>query len=92
MKRDSRRYLFDVPSAYRIRIQGRLDTQQSASFACTVRCTMRVRGEPATTTLTGVMLDQASLMSVLTQLYDMGYPLLGVKRLPDRGQEETGNG
>jgi hypothetical protein len=47
-------------------------------------CTSRVRGKCPVTTLTGALLDQAGLISVLTQLYDMGYPLLALQRLPDR--------
>jgi hypothetical protein len=33
------------------------------------------------TTLTGEVIDQASLLGVLNTLYDMGFPLLRVERL-----------
>jgi hypothetical protein len=41
----------------------------------------RQHGGPIVTTLTGVLVDQAALMGVLSSLYDMGYPLLKVERL-----------
>ncbi len=83
MRNDARGYLFDLPGTYRIRIRGRLDAYESGDFACMMNCRSRVRGNPPNTTLTGVLLDQGGLISVLTQLFDLGYPLLDVKRLPD---------
>ncbi len=41
------------------------------------------QGKTAVTTLKGTLIDQACLMGVLTALYEMGYTLLDVKRLPD---------
>ena len=38
-------------------------------------------GQQTATELTGRLPDQAALMSVLTQLYDLGLPLLSVERL-----------
>jgi hypothetical protein len=81
---ESRRYIFDAPGIYRIRIQGRLNVRPSGVLGCMTCFTCRVRRAPPTTTLTGILADQAGLISVLTELYDMGYPLLDVKRLPDR--------
>jgi hypothetical protein len=37
--------------------------------------------QPAVTTLTGEVRDQAALLGVLNALYDMGCPLLKVERL-----------
>lgn len=41
------------------------------------------KGKPSTSTLTGTLIDQACLMGVLTALYEMGYTLLYVRRLPE---------
>jgi len=41
----------------------------------------RRAGEPAVTTLTGELVDQAALMGVLHAVYDRGYALLKVERL-----------
>lgn len=76
--------LFDAPATYRIRIQGRI----SASLA-SVLAGMRVRASRAkemrqTTTLSGAVADQSCLLGVLTELYEMGYTLLEVKRLTER--------
>ena len=83
MKPDTRRVLFDVPGVYRIRVLGRLDKRGVESFSCMPRFRCHVRGTPPKTTITGSLIDQASLLSILTQLYDMGYPLLDVKRLAE---------
>lgn len=83
MAPDTRRFLFDLPGIYRIRVQGRLDARGADGLAGMTYCTSRVRGKCPVTTLTAGLLDQAGLISVLTQLNDMGYPLLDLKRLPD---------
>ncbi|MGE5601443.1 MAG: hypothetical protein ACM30E_00225 [Nitrososphaerales archaeon] len=88
MKPETHRYVFDAPGIYRIRICGRLPMHGDGGFACMTDCRTRVRGESPTTTLTGTVPDQAGLICVLTELYDMGYPLLDVKRLPS-GQPES---
>jgi hypothetical protein len=80
----TRRFIFDLPGTYRIRVQGRLDVDGAGCIAGMTDCTSRVRGKCPITTLTGALLDQAGLISVLTQLFDMGYPLLALQRLPDR--------
>lgn len=83
MKPGGQRFLFDAPGTYRIRVQGHLDahwTDMLGGMAISLR---GARGKPAMTTLTGTLIDQACLMGVLTALYDMGYTLLDVKRLPD---------
>lgn len=85
MTPNTRRYLFDALGIYRIRIQGRLGTHGAAGFTRMLDCTLQVRQEsPTITTLTGTLLDQTGPISVLTQLYDLGYPLLDVRRLPDK--------
>jgi hypothetical protein len=79
----SQRYLFDTPGTYRIRIGGRLDARWSDSLQGMAIRTRRLSGKDPVTTLTGRMIDQPSLMGVLTALYEMGYTLLDLKRLAD---------
>jgi hypothetical protein len=38
-------------------------------------------GQPAVTTLSGELIDQAALMGVLNTVYDLGFALLKVERL-----------
>ena len=81
MNPSSRRFLFDLPSSYRIRVEGPVSAGWVSRLA---DMTIRVRqaaSRQQVTTLTGEMRDQAALMGVLTELYDMGFPLLKVERL-----------
>ena len=83
LKTNTARFLFDSPGVYRILIAGQLPARWADSFA---GMTIRVSpGKPRTTTLTGVMIDQARLLAVLTELYDLSCTLLEVVRLPDPG-------
>jgi hypothetical protein len=91
MKPSGQRFLFDAPGAYRIRIQGHLDPHWSDTFCGMKICARQGRGKPAMTTLSGRLIDQVSLMGVLAALYDMGYTLLEVKRLPDPTGAEAAN-
>jgi hypothetical protein len=77
----SQQYLFDAPGTYRIRIRGYLDPRWSDTFRGMTIHTRRGKGKDAVTTLTGELVDQPSLMGVLTALYEMGYTLLDLKRL-----------
>jgi hypothetical protein len=83
MKPGSQRYLFDSPGIYRVRIQGQLAPHWSDTLGGMTICARHGRGKPPITTLSGQLVDQVSLMGVLTALYEMGYTLLEVKRLPD---------
>jgi hypothetical protein len=57
----------------------------------TIRSRQTKGGTPVTT-LTGRLTDQASLMGILTALYEMGYALLDVKRLPVSSSPEPVTG
>jgi hypothetical protein len=92
MSQFGKRYLFDLPGRYRIRVQGQLSASWSgrlSDMAITVR---HPAGRQAITTLTGTVRDQAALMGVLSTLYDMGCPLLKVERLDALPKDETPNG
>lgn len=75
----------DETAVYRIRFQGALDEswRQYLGAGWTVQFDDRA---PESTTLTGAMRDQASLIGFLSSLYDVGLPLLEVECL------ETGTG
>ena len=65
------------PSAYRITIQGRLDSHWSEWFddlAVT-------RDEDDNTVLCGSIPDQAALRGVLLRVFDLGLALLSVQRI-----------
>jgi hypothetical protein len=81
MNPSSRRLLFDLPGRYRIRVHGRLSASWASrlgEMSITVR---QAASQQPVTTLTGEVIDQASLLGVLNTLYDMGFPLLRVERL-----------
>jgi hypothetical protein len=86
---NSQQYLFDAPGTYRIRVRGHLDSCWSDTFRGMAIQTRRGRGKDPVTTLTGELVDQPSLMGVLTALYEMGYTLLDVKRLAERPDSES---
>jgi hypothetical protein len=67
----------DQPAGYIIKVQGRLSRDFSDWFAGEVRCAIEA-GEDgqALTVLTGVVLDQAALHGLLTQIRDIGLPLV----------------
>ena len=67
-------------AVYRIRFQGALDEswQQDLGPSWSVQSN---DSAPETTTITGVMCDQAALIGLLSTLYDVGLPLLEVEYL-----------
>jgi hypothetical protein len=67
------------PERYQIRINGHLDVAWSDWFDGLV-ISQRVDG---TTTLTGLIVDQAELFGLLGRLRDLGATLLLVERIPE---------
>ena len=61
-------------SSYEIRVQGRLDTRWAAWFEGMAL----VHATDGTTTLSGVVADQAALHGLLQKLRDLGVALLSV--------------
>ncbi len=85
----NRRYLFDEPASYRIRVMGTV-VPDWATANCGMQIRVRRReGAIAVSTLRGHLLDQAALMGVLNTLYEAGYTLLDVNRLPGPAAEEA---
>ncbi|HEU5099644.1 MAG TPA: hypothetical protein VFU22_11525 [Roseiflexaceae bacterium] len=70
-----------LPVHYRIRIRGHLDETWSNWFDG-VGITQEADG---TTTLAGVLVDQAALYGVLSRLRDLGATLLAVERMAADG-------
>ena len=62
---------------YEIRLQGHLAARWTARFD---QMTLTTHGD-GTTTLEGPVVDQAALHGLLTQLRDLGLPLLSVTNL-----------
>jgi hypothetical protein len=81
MTSPSRRALFDAPGRYEIRVNGHLDLERTSTLAGILARVETTPDEYGTTTLSGTLIDQACLLGVLTELYDMGYTLLEARRL-----------
>jgi hypothetical protein len=64
------------PAVYRISVAGRLDQQWSSWFE-----DLALTHDGRTTTLTGVVADQAALHGLLERVRDVGVPLLSVARV-----------
>ena len=70
---------------YRVRVEGRIGQRWLAWFDgldinATDEDAVQGIGSPATTTLTGVLPDQAALAGLLQKLYTLGLPLVEVRR------------
>jgi hypothetical protein len=88
MEKDEQLLTLDRAAIYQIRVPGRFAEGWSEGFGGMV-ITIEQEGHGAsTTTLTGVIADQAELQGLLRQLYNLGLPLLSVNRIdgdPDDG-------
>lgn len=71
-------------AVYEIRIAGRLDQHWSSWLGG-----LAVAHDDGTTTLTGLVPDQAALHGLLAKVRDLGVPLLSVARLQPVGGTET---
>lgn len=71
----------DQPVFYQIQVQGRLDASWSSWFDDLTLSVSSVDGGPSTTTLTGLVRDQAALHGLLVRVRDLGLPLLLVRYL-----------
>ena len=68
---------FDLPFLYEIRVKGRLDKEQWASWFDKLKVTHK-RGE---TILRGEVPDHPALYGLLARLRDLALPLLSVNRV-----------
>lgn len=81
MKNETKKYAFDKPAIYRIRVEGFLDESWSDRLNG-----MRIFRDENTrnkivTILYGFLPDQPALSGVLTSLYDLGLTILSVECL-----------
>jgi hypothetical protein len=75
---------FDRPGVYQIRVKGILDSPWSDWFAGFTL----TPDAGNVTLLTGVVVDQAALHSLLGKIRNLGLPLLSVERVEDRQGED----
>jgi hypothetical protein len=86
------RFALDVPALYRIRVFGRLRPAWSEWFE-DMEVSVADDGEQApTTTLTGIVPDQAALHGVLNRIRDLGLPLIAVELVRPVPPEERTDG
>jgi hypothetical protein len=78
MKGVKQNLTLDQPTTYQIKVPGYLDESWSEwadGMTITVECG---RDGVPTTTLTGIVADQAALQGLLRRLYSLGLPLISV--------------
>ncbi len=80
------------PGTYCIRVLGRLDPAWSGWFDGLAVEAGSLPGGAGTTTLTGVVADQAALFGLLQKLYALRLPLVSVQRLDDMAQDGVSQG
>jgi hypothetical protein len=85
MKAAKQKLTLDQPATYQIKVPGRLDESRS-DWAGGMTITFESGDDgPPTTTLTGVVADQAALQGLLRGLYSLGLPLISVNWVePDK--------
>ena len=92
MNPSGRQLMFDGPGRYRICVQAEMCASYSKRLNDLVVTVEQQEGKQPVTTLSGEVRDQTALMGVLNTLYDMGCPLLEVKRLGDVRPAEDASG
>ena len=86
MKQVNQKLALDQPATYQIKVPGHLDERWS-DWAEGMTITLEGGDDdPPTTTLTGVVADQAALQGLLRRLYSLGLPLISVNWM---GAEES---
>ncbi len=80
-KESRKKYLFDSPGQYRIRVQGLLDESWSDRLGGLRITTSSPKDKAPVTELVGQMRDQAELAGVLNSLYELHLTLLSVEYL-----------
>ena len=78
MKAVKQKLTLAQPATYQIKVPGHLDESWS-EWAGGMTITLESEEDgPPTTTLTGLVADQAALQSLLRRLYSLGLPLMSV--------------
>jgi len=78
MKEIKQKLTLDQPATYQIKVPGHLDESWSEWAGGMTITVGNGNDRPPTTTLTGVVADQAALQSLLRRLYSLGLPLISV--------------
>jgi dTDP-4-dehydrorhamnose 3,5-epimerase-like enzyme len=78
---DSKKFEFDRPGNYRIRVQGFLDKKWSERLGGFHITTSKTGDQKSVTVLKGQVSDQAELVGVLSTLYQRHLTLLSVEYL-----------
>jgi hypothetical protein len=74
----------DRPGRYEIKVPGRLDEGWSEWFEGMTITVESGADCPTTTTLTGIVADEAALQGLLDRLFSLGLRLLSVQRVDPR--------
>lgn len=72
------------PATYRIRIQGTLDESWADYFGGLRISQIQLADQAPLTVLTGQVLDQVMLLSILNRLCDLGLPIRSVEGLVEQ--------
>lgn len=72
----------DRPAMYQITVYGKLNKRWSEWFNGMTIVHETMSGRTPTTTLTGLISDQAALRGLLTKIWDLGLVLISLTRLP----------
>jgi hypothetical protein len=81
---ESNGFKIETPATYRIRVQGRLDQSWSDQLNGMAITQSEASVKPPVVILFGHLRDQAALLGVLNNLYELHLPLLSVENLDER--------
>jgi|WetSurMetagenome_2_1015567.scaffolds.fasta_scaffold414641_2 hypothetical protein len=81
MKNATKRYKFDKPAVYRIRVEGPLDESWSSRLSGMQIIRDETMKNKIVTILYGYLPDQPALSGVLNSLYDLGLSILSLECL-----------
>jgi hypothetical protein len=74
------------PAVYQIRVEGFLDDHWAGWFQ---GMTLTRHGSDNTTSLAGVVADQAALHGILARIRDLGLPLLSLTRVAETSEADA---
>jgi hypothetical protein len=76
----------DAPATYRIRVQGCPSQSWVEAMWGNVFETRQVPEAPDQTVFVGEIMDQAALVGLINTFYNLGYPILSVKKISPEEQ------
>ncbi len=84
-----REFPVDHPATYRIRVQGHIGSDKAEWFDGMTITSTQPEQQPAVTTLSGWLVDQAALLGILNSLYELRLAVLSVECLDEQSGQET---